>query len=398
MTTTVCFVDTNVFYDYPNLDQIKWLEVVSSGHVLIVLPPVIFRELNDHKDSGRTPHLAERATSTLRNINNFFKESPSTNRVLIRDSVELFAEFRDAIVNPPLNHHINDDQLLANVLLYKNEHPDDQVFLITEDVGLQLKAPAVGVTCMSLPRKYRRQPPQDPRDKKIKLLEENLEQLKKLPEPRLEVTFANDKTELILKADWTIPRSPLLKTSGVALRSVAEATGKITHSFSSDYLLEPPHEKPPRGTMEISFVLCSTGNKLAEEVVVFIDLPEDCSNWEQPVNSFANLKSAQTSWFTFSSSKDNYIQYSGPKLVHGLIRHIGPLYVTFPDPTRIYEFKWRALAGNMREVCTGILRIVPKTMNEARTPEEIARAEEENQQLVSKMIRSKNRRTEIQPD
>ena len=149
------FVDTNIFYDYPNLDQIKWLEVLKADHVLIVLPPVIFRELNDHKDSGRKPHLAGRAASTLLNLDRFFDSHPDDNTVPVRDGVDLFGDCQDAPVNPPLNPLIGDDPLIANILMYQTNHPDERVVLITDDRGLKLKARGCGVTCVKLPIEYK---------------------------------------------------------------------------------------------------------------------------------------------------------------------------------------------------------------------------------------------------
>jgi hypothetical protein len=173
------FLDTNVFYDYNFLDQIKWGEVLGAGRVLLVLAPIVLRELNDHKDGGRKPSLSERAGRVLVLLSRLFERAPNDLLVNIAPGVDLLGEPRDAPAAPPrFNPNEADDQLIANALLYREENPGGRVVLVTSDLGLKLKARHHGVPVVTLPDKYKSPPSQDPRDRKIRALEAALDEMR----------------------------------------------------------------------------------------------------------------------------------------------------------------------------------------------------------------------------
>lgn len=376
LKTTACFIDTNVFYDYASLDSIKWLDVLKAEHVLIILPPVILRELNNHKDGGTNPSRKERAFTTIRYLMKFFKSASASSTVRIRkDAVDLLFWPYDVIVNPPWNPNIGDDQLFASLLHYKEQNPEVRVVFVTSDLGLMGKALIMSIECIELPEHYKLPLPQHPFEKKIKALEDLVAQLQKVPEPSLKVTFENGEQEIFLKADWEEP--------------LDELPIGLHKSFLSSTIYGEA-EPPPRGTMALEFRVRSTGTKGAEKIVVFIDLPDDCVNWEQKNSMFA--LGIRKSWLTFADPEDDHIQYIGPELVHGLSRLTDQVHVTFPDPKRSYEFKWTARAANMREPCTGILRVVPEPEPPPLTPEEKEQQKEAYRHFTEEVIAKKKKK------
>lgn len=46
------FLDTNIFLHYQPFEQIPWPAVVKASQVLLVIPPIMVRELNKHMDIG----------------------------------------------------------------------------------------------------------------------------------------------------------------------------------------------------------------------------------------------------------------------------------------------------------------------------------------------------------
>lgn len=46
VSDVILFIDTNVLLHYQRLEQIDWPALTQAQSVLIVLPPVVFRELN----------------------------------------------------------------------------------------------------------------------------------------------------------------------------------------------------------------------------------------------------------------------------------------------------------------------------------------------------------------
>jgi hypothetical protein len=350
LKTTACFIDTNVFYDYVSIENIKWLDVLKAEHVLIVMPPVTFRELNDHKDSGTKPDRATRAGSTLRYLDKIFETGSNAEIVNVRSEVDLYGWGVDAVVTPPLNPNMPDDQLLACILLYKAENADERVVLITSDRGLKIKARMSGVEWLPLPDNYKTAPTQDPRDKKIKVQEALIEELRKAPESKLDLTFENGEREMIMEAKWEDLRDPSLRLAQQILRQTSTFDALRRAS-----MFDTPGP-PPLGTMYLEFILHSTGTQGAENLVIFIQMPEGCAGHVPP----NHILLGPGKWFTGMSPGNDHVQYSGPELIHGLTRGVGPIAITFPDPERTYEFSWTAHAQNMREARTGVLHVIPK--------------------------------------
>ena len=131
------FVDTNALYDYKDLDQIKWDELTKAELTRVILAQCVLREVQHHKDGQKGTYRSKRAESLLRQ---FYKwsEKSDANVLAFNNSTELMFDHNDPIVEPPLNPAVIDDQLIASILLYKTENPDDELFLVTGDMGMSL--------------------------------------------------------------------------------------------------------------------------------------------------------------------------------------------------------------------------------------------------------------------
>lgn len=175
--TRVVFLDTNVLYDFNAPEQILWLKELGADKVKLVLTQVVIRELNEHKDGGRRPALAERAGEILRRFNRLWEDNRWLPEIPLRDAgaVSLVAEWKDATVGPPLNGTLHDDQFIQNVCEYKRAHPDDAVSIFTNDLGMSLKARAFDIDLCRIDDKYKAPPAEDPRDKQLREYRKTLE-------------------------------------------------------------------------------------------------------------------------------------------------------------------------------------------------------------------------------
>src|ERR1700730_5653590 len=140
MTSKTGFVDTNLFLHFPLLDQIDWLKLLGSEHVVLAITSTVIRELNKHKDAPVSAKLRERAAAALKKL---YAYSELNEPILIRDSVELRFNTREPsldFVSEGLSREVADDYLLAMIVEFKRSSSEANVVLITDDLGLKLKA------------------------------------------------------------------------------------------------------------------------------------------------------------------------------------------------------------------------------------------------------------------
>jgi hypothetical protein len=90
---------------------------------------------------------------------------------------------------------IVDARILAAVLEFKAQHPDEHVVLVTTDPGAALRAHSYGVLVLGLSDEMRIPPAPDEKQKRIRELEERLKEVQK-GLPRLSLSFPGGATDL----------------------------------------------------------------------------------------------------------------------------------------------------------------------------------------------------------
>ncbi len=178
MASTFVFPDTNTFLHYPPVDQIDWTGLLQVGSVVLVITPVVIRELNKHKDFPRTSKVREHAAAALSRLHGWSEEAAP---ITIRSGVELEFRTNDPLIDfsaKNLSHNVADDHFIATVLEHKTEHPDRTHIIVTEDLGLKLKAKNFGFLVCQLPADKRLQDESLDSEKKINQLEAQLREMK----------------------------------------------------------------------------------------------------------------------------------------------------------------------------------------------------------------------------
>jgi len=187
---TILFIDTNVFLHYQGFDQIDWLSLSQTKQVLVVLPPVVFRELNKHKDLNPSQKIRKRAQSVLGRLSNLLKTSLITE---LRPNVKIEALPNDPIIDfgsHSLRSDLQDDFLLASILEFRAKDLNIDCRLVTADIGLQLKCRSRQILTIDLPDSLRLPEEEDPNEKRAKELEAEIRDLKHQL-PSLQLTFEN---------------------------------------------------------------------------------------------------------------------------------------------------------------------------------------------------------------
>lgn len=214
------FLDTNVLLHYPLPGQVDWPEIMAAREVTVVIAPVVFRELNRHKDKPESRRLRDRAATVLKWFDTFIDDPTRP----LRESVSLLLLPADPTIDfsaNRLSRELNDDWLLASILQFQSESPEKKTVLVTEDRGLKVKAMGHGLTVVRLPETLRLLDEPDEIEKRLRQTEDELRRLQNaIPDLQLAFEDGNEHTRVVVR--------PLVELTG---QQVAEITAKVKKTY-----------------------------------------------------------------------------------------------------------------------------------------------------------------------
>jgi hypothetical protein len=208
----IAFVDTNVYLHYQPFDQIDWREILDADTVTIVVPPIVVRELNKQKELHPRPRVRRRAAAVLKKLTTLLQSASDAE---LRVGTNVLIEDRDPTIDfaaHQLNHEIQDDHLIASIIMWQEENREGEVVLVTSDAGLTLltKAKRHGITAVQLPDNLKLAEEPDPSEKQVRELQRELNELK-LKTPRLLLAFddGSDHTRFVLPRPLNLTQAEL---------------------------------------------------------------------------------------------------------------------------------------------------------------------------------------------
>ena len=267
--TKIVFLDTNIYLHYQFFDQIKWPKILDASKIIIVVPPITIRELNKHKDLHPRQHVKERAAKVIKKFLGLFKADTESE---INTSVKIYFEDREPAIDFSqfqLERDIQDDQLIASILTYKNEHLDSDIILVTSDSGLLLigKARRLNISAIELPNELKLADEPDPDQIRIKHLERKIRELESKI-PQLSLTFEDGSQHLT----FTLKRPFELNQKGLEHK-----INKIKKQYPQ--IINNPNHKAPETLGALAELIVgmnsSFGNTLAPEDIVKYNLELD---------------------------------------------------------------------------------------------------------------------------
>ncbi len=193
------FLDTNTFLHFPSIEQIDWLKHLSAKRVTLVVAVVVLRELNKRKDAlGSPKKIRKRASLALKTLRRFLKEGATE----VRPAVELQFRPNDPVFDfgsHGLTRELSDDYLLASILKFRQENPEAEIVLITQDMGLEVKAHEHSIQVLELPEKLRLPEEMDQDEKYMKELEEKVRRYeRRMPDLKLVFQGGGDRFRVSL--------------------------------------------------------------------------------------------------------------------------------------------------------------------------------------------------------
>lgn len=196
------FLNTNIFLHYTLFTDIDWPQLLGASEVTLVIAPIVMREIDKRKYNERDQVLKERAEKISAKLANLFK-----SREEVRPRTQILFEVREPdqeFASLQLSRETQDDHLLASIRLYKREHPEDYVLLVTNDLPLQVKSAPLSIETQGLSEEFRIAGEADPNLKKVRELEKEIRELtNRIPRPAL--LFDNGLNRL----NFTVPTKTL---------------------------------------------------------------------------------------------------------------------------------------------------------------------------------------------
>lgn len=142
MAKNYLFLDTNILLHCKPAKGIDWKKYVKGSSVLVIAP-IIIAEMDKLRRSQQKK-IATRAKSITKQFEHIM-DNGDPDWILIdkRPASSTFLE-------NSLDKTEQDDCLLAAVLEFSPEDPDDQIILVSEDIGPRLKAKNLGIKAIKL--------------------------------------------------------------------------------------------------------------------------------------------------------------------------------------------------------------------------------------------------------
>ncbi len=180
-------IDTNVLLQCPPLANLDWASIAPEG-VCIVIPVAVLMEIDIAKASGST-----RRAKKARDISSMFNEALNADKygLPLKPGSSSRWEFGsgERAVHGELDTGVADHRIVAEALALARDKAN--LLILTGDTMVQLLARRIGLKVQPLPESWRLSPEADPRDKRIRDLEQRVNALEK-DTPTLELSVEED--------------------------------------------------------------------------------------------------------------------------------------------------------------------------------------------------------------
>jgi hypothetical protein len=418
MSRFLLLPDTNIFLHFPALADVDWCGIIGADEVVIVIAPVITRELNDHKDNPRSRKLRDRADAALKDFHSRFKGQKPKE---LRPKVEIRFLSKDPAIDfttHGLLQELPDDWLIATAIELKTQHSDEVVAIVSADFGLEVKA-STHVRVVDMPESLRLPEELNSDEKKIKDLERQLRSIQ-AASPDIRLTFAGGGTF----QDLQFYKFPKEVNVASHLDEAKKQYPKLREKTSSNLLgvdLSPfgnqlIHDYNERvdaylkglesywnamidsarwlnDTAKVQLQVNNRGGAPAEDIDIFLHFPDGFEvvdeeglpkapkepsppqNIQEALNSFANpLLVSQPSMAQLNSlipraegntrllgikkTKSHEVKFHVKRLKHHTHVQLPKIYLHFDEERKSFGTEYRLIAGNVPTPVTGTLDFI----------------------------------------
>lgn len=191
-----CFLDTNIFLQCKDFDQINWHKDIDWGEldsreICLVIAPVVIRELDNFKVDARSTRRQERAKKTLSKLVRLWidPEQPYVNlreKTFLKIIPEMSVKAKLLSIGYETDNP--DNQLLAALLLFMDVNSSETITLLSHDTGIRFRAMELRLKALDVPEAILLPPELDEAEKQVKALQKELASLKS-QRPKISIGF-----------------------------------------------------------------------------------------------------------------------------------------------------------------------------------------------------------------
>ena len=142
------FIDTNTYVHYRFFDTLDWPSIVEAKKVRLVVTQTVVSELDKLKYTASSAKDRQRVKKIIKRLHEFQSNATKTKNGLISTinsdtdiEFQVFSSIPENVFTKyALDQSSCDDNIIASVLTYKKPSEEDQVVLVTADLGFSLKA------------------------------------------------------------------------------------------------------------------------------------------------------------------------------------------------------------------------------------------------------------------
>lgn len=408
------FPDSNIFIHFKPIENWDW-ELYINQKLKIVICMCVINEIDKVKYSANTNITKRRVQDLIRKFNssslNVFNNIPFS--IFVPDN--LFELFHDA----NLDKEDKDDVFIASVLSFQKEYPQENICIISNDLGVQLKCKAYKIKYEIPAMEYLIQE-DDTLTKEIRKLTVELNRLKNL-QPSLRLQFDNGETfkQFDIKEPWKkyedfiFNKMERLKMQYPYIEAETnenpyvlsllnlykktpdkvEKYNKDLEKFYSDYEVYLRDTKESILKVKLTIVLnidiMNTGSTPAENVDLYMHFPDGFSlinkdeysskdleplppelsayslapfDFNNSIPQFVYPKVSDISLSRFSIKKTNSYDVNDHFAIikHNHLVSVCPLYLNFDtfDDVKNFEIKYTITAANVVDKIDGVLNVV----------------------------------------
>jgi regulator of replication initiation timing len=185
------FPDTNVLLHYPPFKEIDWLKLCSTNYVKIVICLQVIHEIDEKKSDS---FFSNRANRVIKDI----KQIKKTGSIVKENvSLEVFnAGLRFDELPQSLRPDSGDDRIVHLIKKYQSENPNEDISILTEDYGMQLRCEANNIPVIEPDNTKRLESPKSDLEKKHQQVALELSNLKnRLPDIEVLISKYQGKSE-----------------------------------------------------------------------------------------------------------------------------------------------------------------------------------------------------------
>ena len=303
--TIYVFPDTHNFLHYKSFDQIDLPALLGAESIVLIIAPIILRELNDKNDSHPNPRLKKRAAAAIKKLGEWAElQMPAK----VRKGVSLVFQPTEPVgldfAGEQLDPNVNDDRFLASLIVCSKKNPGARTILLTSDVGLRVKAQTRNIEILRLPEEAKLPADPDPQEIEINDLKKKVRDYESAS-PNLRLLFSSGRSvlEVAVRAPRFRPAAEiqsLVEQEHCRVPKFLVKTGTITswelqhgeylmpkeaerrnhlidlylQSYREYLAASDEHENRNKRRFEVPLVLLNDGGKPANDIDIVLSVPE----------------------------------------------------------------------------------------------------------------------------